>query len=91
MRAQSASAPASAEKARPAYSEPGVSPDGKEIAFVSGGDIWTVPASMELHPRPVDFLVKRPMGESYTDHDVQLDTAVRELLKEIPNSARPQM
>jgi tricorn protease len=32
---------------------------------------------MELHPRPVDFLVKRPMGESYTDHDVQLDTAVR--------------
>ncbi|HLW43338.1 MAG TPA: LpqB family beta-propeller domain-containing protein [Candidatus Acidoferrales bacterium] len=46
---------------------------------------------MELHPRPVDFLVKRPMGESYTDHDVQLDTAVRELLKEIPNSARPHM
>lgn len=46
---------------------------------------------MELHPRPVDFLVKRPMGESYTDHDVQLDTAVRELLKEIPNRARPQM
>lgn len=46
---------------------------------------------MELHPRPVDFLVKRPMGESYTDHDVQLDTAVRELLKEIPSSGRPQM
>ncbi|MHB8484518.1 MAG: S41 family peptidase [Candidatus Acidiferrales bacterium] len=38
---------------------------------------------MELHPRPVDFLVKRPMGESYTEHDVQLDTAVRELLKQI--------
>ncbi|MGH9732937.1 MAG: hypothetical protein ACRD4A_14680, partial [Candidatus Acidiferrales bacterium] len=36
---------ASAEKARPAYSEPGVSPDGKEIAFISGGDIWTVPAT----------------------------------------------
>lgn len=44
-RGQSASASAAAEKARPAYSEPGVSPDGKEIAFVSGGDIWTVPAS----------------------------------------------
>jgi len=30
----------------PAYSaaEPGISPDGSEIAFVSGGDIWTVPA-----------------------------------------------
>lgn len=46
---------------------------------------------MELHPRPVDFLVKRPMGESYTDHDAQLDMAVRELLKEIPNKERPQM
>ncbi len=30
----------------PAYSaaEPGISPDGSEIAFVSGGDIWTVPS-----------------------------------------------
>src|SRR5436190_15797280 len=27
------------------FAEPGISPDGKEIAFVSGGDIWTVPAS----------------------------------------------
>jgi Tol biopolymer transport system component len=28
-----------------ALSEPGISPDGREVAFVSGGDIWTVPAS----------------------------------------------
>lgn len=42
---------------------------------------------MELHPRPVDFLVKRPMGESYTGHAVQLDAAVQELLKEVPASA----
>src|SRR5580765_1347902 len=27
------------------FAEPGISPDGKEIAFVSGGDIWTVPAA----------------------------------------------
>ena len=27
------------------YSEPSLSPDSKTIAFVSGGDIWTVPAS----------------------------------------------
>ena len=27
-----------------AFAEPGISPDGSEIAFVSGGDIWTVPA-----------------------------------------------
>ncbi|MGH9780449.1 MAG: DPP IV N-terminal domain-containing protein, partial [Candidatus Acidiferrales bacterium] len=44
-RAQKGSTSAPAEKARPAYSEPGVSPDGKEIAFISGGDIWTVPAA----------------------------------------------
>src|SRR6187402_1221146 len=26
-----------------AFAEPGISPDGREIAFASGGDIWTVP------------------------------------------------
>ncbi len=36
--------------------------------------------NMELSPRPVDVPVTRPAGESYTDRDVQLDTAVRELL-----------
>lgn len=30
---------------KPAFFEPGISPDGSEIAFVSGGDIWTVPAA----------------------------------------------
>lgn len=29
----------------PSFYEPGIAPDGSEIAFVSGGDIWTVPAS----------------------------------------------
>lgn len=29
----------------PSFYEPGISPDGSEIAFVSGGDIWTVPAT----------------------------------------------
>lgn len=28
----------------PSMAEPGLSPDGREIAFVSAGDIWTVPA-----------------------------------------------
>ena len=38
---------------------------------------------MEMNPRPVDVPVTRPIGESYTDHDVQLDTAVKELLGQI--------
>ncbi|HKK94427.1 MAG TPA: S41 family peptidase [Longimicrobiales bacterium] len=29
----------------PSFYEPGISPDGSEIAFVSGGDIWTVPST----------------------------------------------
>ncbi|HEY0458943.1 MAG TPA: S41 family peptidase [Pyrinomonadaceae bacterium] len=35
---------------------------------------------MELNPRPVDALVTRPIGESLTGKDSQLDRAVRELL-----------
>ncbi len=38
---------------------------------------------MEMHPRPVDIPVDRPVGESYGDHDVQLDAAVRELLRQL--------
>jgi tricorn protease len=40
-------------------------------------------APMELHPRPVDLAVDKPVGESYQGHDSQLDAAVGELLKEI--------
>ena len=40
-------------------------------------------SNMERHPRPVDVAVERPVGESYSDSDSQLDAAVRELLKEI--------
>ena len=39
--------------------------------------------NMELNPRPVDIPVTRPIGESLTGKDSQLDAAVRELLKEI--------
>jgi tricorn protease len=39
--------------------------------------------NMELAPRPVDIAVSRPIGESYTDKNSQLDTAVAELLKEL--------
>ena len=35
---------------------------------------------MERNPRPVDVEVVRPMGESYTGRDAQLDAAVKVLL-----------
>jgi tricorn protease len=38
--------------------------------------------NMERNPRPVDVPVERPIGESYTDKDSQLDAAVRELLRQ---------
>lgn len=34
-----------AAQTTPALAEPTISPDGREIAFVSGGDIWTVPGT----------------------------------------------
>ena len=39
--------------------------------------------TMELNPRPVDITVERPAGESYRGADSQLETAVRELLRQI--------
>jgi tricorn protease-like protein len=38
-------AQAAAAAPKPTLAEPTLSPDGSEIAFVSGGDIWTVPAA----------------------------------------------
>jgi C-terminal processing protease CtpA/Prc len=38
---------------------------------------------MEMHPRPVDVSVVRPVGESYGGKDSQLDAAVDVLLKQI--------
>ena len=39
------SAPADEPTPSPWLSQPALAPDGREIAFVSGGDIWTVPAA----------------------------------------------
>ncbi len=44
----------------PSLSQPALSPDGREIAFVSGADLWTVPAAGgEAH-----LLVSGPADES---------------------------
>jgi hypothetical protein len=40
-------------------------------------------AALELASRTVDVPVDRPMGESYTGRDVQVEVAVRELLTQI--------
>jgi tricorn protease len=49
-----------AQAVLPSLSDPAISPDGKEIAFASGGDIWTVPASGgDAH-----LLVTHPATES---------------------------
>jgi Tol biopolymer transport system component/C-terminal processing protease CtpA/Prc len=40
-----ATAPLGAQEARPFLYQPAPSPDGSEIAFVSSGDIWVVPAA----------------------------------------------
>ena len=49
-------------------------------------------AVMERNPRPVDIEVKRPIGETLTTRDSQLDVAVRELLKQLgaPRSTSPR-
>lgn len=52
--------PATAQHSLPSLAQPALSPDGKEIAFVSGGDIWAVPSSgSEAH-----LLVSGPADES---------------------------
>jgi Tol biopolymer transport system component/C-terminal processing protease CtpA/Prc len=45
--------------------------------FASNGE------NMEMHPRPVDVPVSRPLGESYSGRDSQLDVAVKTLLGQI--------
>src|SRR5215813_3567892 len=45
---------------QPYFTEPALSPDRKEIAFVSGGDIWTVPVNGGV----AALLVSHPANES---------------------------
>jgi Tol biopolymer transport system component/C-terminal processing protease CtpA/Prc len=44
--------------------------------------------NMERNPRPVDVQVTRPIGETLSGRDSQLDAAVRELLQQLGASAR---
>ena len=57
--------------------------DGSNLRMPSFKIFASDGTPMEMHPRPVDVPVTRPVGESYTGKDVQLDTAVAELLRQI--------
>ncbi len=60
--------------------------DGSNLRMPSFKIFASDGTPMEMHPRPVDVPVTRPVGESYSGKDVQLDTAVAELLKQIGES-----
>jgi Tol biopolymer transport system component/C-terminal processing protease CtpA/Prc len=57
--------------------------DGSFVRLPRGRTFTNSGEDMERNPRPVDVLAVRPIGESYTGKDVQLQTAVTELLKQI--------
>ena len=57
--------------------------DGSVLRMPATRILATDGTPMEMHPRPVDVPVKRPVGESYSGKDSQLDTAVAELLKQL--------
>lgn len=54
--------------------------DGTTIRVPSVRVTTATGEDMEMHPRPVDVPVLRPMGESYRGTDIQLETAVKVLL-----------
>ncbi len=58
--ASAVSAQSQSPAAVPTFAEPGISPDHAEIAFASGGDIWTVPSSGGV----ARLLVSHPANES---------------------------
>jgi tricorn protease len=51
---------AQAQQSKPSFATPALSPDGKEIAFASGGDLWTAPATGGV----AHLLVSDPAEES---------------------------
>jgi tricorn protease len=62
--------------------------DGSTVRLPRAKITDTSGADMELHPRPVDVQVTRPIGETLAGRDSQLDAAVRELLQQIGAGGR---
>jgi len=57
--------------------------DGTTLRLPSTRVMTASGEDMEMHPRPVDVAVDKPVGEGLAGKDSQLDAAVRELLKQI--------
>jgi Tol biopolymer transport system component/C-terminal processing protease CtpA/Prc len=57
--------------------------DGTSFRLPSTRVLDSSGKDMEMHPRPVDKLVIRPIGESYEGKDSQLEAAVAELVKQL--------
>jgi C-terminal processing protease CtpA/Prc len=57
--------------------------DGSSVRLPFWGTYAADGTDMELHPRPVDVRVERKLGEADHGGDVQLDAAIRELLKSV--------
>lgn len=62
--------------------------DGSTVRLPSTRITTADGSPMEMHPRPVDARVVRPIGESYTGHDSQLDAAIATLLEQIDSGAK---
>ena len=54
--------------------------DGSSLRLPSTRITTAAGEPMEMHPRPVDILVERPIGESYSGKDSQLDAAVKAMM-----------
>ncbi|MCA1630828.1 MAG: PDZ domain-containing protein [Acidobacteria bacterium] len=62
--------------------------DGSTVRLPRSKITDSTGANMELNPRPVDVLAARPIGETLSGRDSQLDAAVRELLQQLGAPAR---
>ena len=65
------------------YTGGGTMVDGTNVRLPFMRNAQLDNAALERAPRQVDIRVDRPMGESYTGRDVQLERAVQELLAQI--------
>ncbi len=62
--------------------------DGSVVRLPHARVITNSGQVMEMHPRPVDIRVERPVGQSYQHKDSQLAAAVRALMRKIQSSQK---